>query len=60
MIAVIPLGFCVVKDSNDDPTDVNNIDRGLVISDKANDDLDNKLGADTTENQFVWIPVEDQ
>ncbi len=45
-IAVIPKGFAIVTN----PSEINS---GLVISDKENDDMDNsKLG-----NQFVWVPV---
>ena len=57
IIAKIPVGFCVVKDIKDaegNITDENNITNGLVISDVANDDLDNTAEG----NQFVWIPVE--
>ena len=50
--AMIPVGFCVVKDIEGD---INNITNGLVISDVANDDLNNSKEG----NQFVWIPVED-
>ena len=51
LIAKIPVGFSVVKDVGED---INNITNGLVISDVADDDLDNSAGG----NQFVWIPVE--
>lgn len=50
--AIIPVGFCVVTDSE---ADKNTVERGLVISDVAEDDLDNSKHG----NQFVWIPVED-
>lgn len=50
--AIIPAGFCVVTDSEADP---NTVERGLVISDVAEDDLENSKHG----NQFVWIPVED-
>ena len=56
-VAKIPVGFCVVKDLKDaegNIIDENNITNGLVISDVANDDLDNTAKG----NQFVWIPVE--
>ena len=53
--AEIPVGFCVVKDvKRDGVTDENTVARGLVISDVANDDLDNSQKG----NQFVWIPVD--
>ena len=53
--AEIPVGFCVVKDViRDGVTDENTVERGLVISDVANDDLDNSQKG----NQFVWIPVD--
>lgn len=52
LTAIIPVGFCVVKDVEGDS---NTIERGLVISDVANDDLLNSKKG----NQFVWIPVED-
>ena len=53
--AEIPVGFCVVKDViRDGVTDENTVARGLVISDVANDDLDNSQKG----NQFVWIPVD--
>lgn len=42
----IPIGFAVVKDAD-------TIDNGLVISDKANDDMNNTAKG----NQFVWVPV---
>ena len=51
LIAKIPVGFSVVKDVG---TDINNINNGLVISDAADDDLENTAGG----NQFVWIPVD--
>ena len=44
--AIIPQGFAVVID----PDTINN---GLVISDKANDNMNN----DAQGNQFVWVPV---
>ena len=53
--AIIPGGFCVVKDSTANPEDKNTVESGLVISDVAEDDLDNSKHG----NQFVWIPVED-
>lgn len=53
--AVIPGGFCVVKDSVNNPTDKNTVVSGLVISDVENDDLENSKHG----NQFVWVPVED-
>ena len=53
--AVIPGGFCVVKDSVENSTDKNTVESGLVISDIAEDDLDNSKHG----NQFVWIPVTD-
>ena len=53
--AIIPGGFCVVEDSKENPEDKNTVKDGLVISDVANDDLDNSKHG----NQFVWIPVED-
>lgn len=49
--AVIPAGFCVVKDSGGN---INTVANGLVISDVANDDLDNSKGG----NQFIWVPVD--
>ena len=53
--AEIPVGFCVVKDvERDGVTDENTVARGLVISDVANDDLNNSQKG----NQFVWIPVD--
>ena len=52
LTAIIPVGFCVVKDIEGD---ANTIERGLVISDVADDDLANSKKG----NQFVWIPVED-
>ena len=52
LTAIIPVGFCVVKDIEGD---ANTITRGLVISDVADDDLANSKKG----NQFVWIPVED-
>ena len=53
--AEIPVGFCVVKDvTRDGVTDENTVERGLVISDVVNDDLDNSQKG----NQFVWIPVD--
>ena len=53
--AEIPVGFCVVKDViRDGVTDENTVARGLVISDVANDDLNNSQKG----NQFVWIPVD--
>ena len=51
LTAIIPVGFCVVKDIEGD---ANTIERGLVISDVADDDLANSKKG----NQFVWIPVE--
>src|SRR5574344_1127356 len=42
-VAVIPAGFCVIGGT---------IPTGLVISDKAGDDLANSKGG----NQYVWIP----
>ncbi len=51
--AIIPVGFCVVKDSVENPSDTNTVASGLVISDVAQDDLDNSMHG----NQFVWIPV---
>ena len=53
--AKIPVGFCVVKDSTENPSDINTVASGLVISDVADDDLDNSKHG----NQFVWIPVTD-
>ena len=53
--AIIPGGFCVVKDSIENPEDKNTVESGLVISDVQDDDLDNSKHG----NQFVWIPVED-
>ena len=53
--AKIPVGFCVVKDSTENPSDINTVASGLVISDVADDDLDNSKKG----NQFVWIPVAD-
>ena len=50
-VAVIPKGFCVVKESSGL---THSIPEGLVISDKANDDLNNSQQG----NQFVWIPVD--
>ncbi len=44
--AVIPAGYGVVKDTS-------TINKGLVISDIADDDMQNSKGG----NQFVWIPV---
>ena len=44
--AIIPQGFAVV-------TDPDTIINGLVISDKANDNMNN----DAQGNQFVWVPV---
>ena len=52
LTAIIPVGFCVVKDLENDE---NKITTGLVISDVADDDLANSKQG----NQFVWIPVED-
>lgn len=49
--AIIPEGFCVVKDSNEN---INKIANGLVISDIPGDDLNNSKGG----NQFVWVPVD--
>lgn len=46
--AIIPVGFCVVKGAG-------TIEEGLVISDVANDDMENTKHG----NQFVWIPVND-
>ncbi len=46
--AVIPAGYAVIEDSTP-------ISSGLVISDIADDDMENSKGG----NQFVWIPVED-
>lgn len=43
----VPAGYAIVSDSP-------NVEEGLVISDIANDDLENSKGG----NQFVWIPVE--
>lgn len=43
----VPAGYAIVSDSP-------NVEEGLVVSDIANDDLDNSKGG----NQFVWIPVE--
>ena len=43
----VPEGYAVISDSP-------NVEDGLVISDIANDDLENSKGG----NQFVWIPVE--
>ncbi|MGN1327065.1 MAG: hypothetical protein ACI4VQ_03135 [Clostridia bacterium] len=43
----VPAGYAVIKDSP-------NVTEGLVISDMANDDLENSKAG----NQFVWIPVE--
>ncbi len=45
--AVIPAGYAVVNDSG-------TIQDGLVISDVADDDMENSKQG----NQFVWIPVE--
>ena len=53
--AKIPVGFCVVKDSTVNTEDKNTVASGLVISDVADDDLDNSKKG----NQFVWIPVAD-
>ena len=53
--AIIPGGFCVVKDSKENPEDKNTVESGVVISDAEDDDLDNSKHG----NQFVWIPVED-
>ncbi len=53
--AKIPVGFCVVKDSTTNSSDINTVASGLVISDVADDDLDNSKKG----NQFVWIPVAD-
>ena len=44
--AVIPEGFAVV-------TNPDEIENGLVISDKPNDDMENTAEG----NQFVWVPV---
>lgn len=44
--AYVPEGYAIVSDST-------NISDGLVISDVADDDLNNSKGG----NQFVWIPV---
>ncbi len=54
--AVIPVGFCVVKDSTTDTSDKNTVASGLVISDVEDDDLDNSKKG----NQFVWIPVPEE
>lgn len=43
----VPAGYAVIKDSP-------NVESGLVISDVADDDLNNSKDG----NQFVWIPVE--
>lgn len=51
--AKIPVGFCVVKDSIVNTEDKNTVASGLVISDVAEDDLDNSKKG----NQFVWVPV---
>ena len=51
--AKIPVGFCVVKDSTVNTEDKNTVASGLVISDVAEDDLDNSKKG----NQFVWVPV---
>ena len=53
--AKIPVGFCVVKDSAVNTEDKNTVSSGLVISDVAEDDLDNSKKG----NQFVWVPVAD-
>ena len=45
--AVIPAGYAVLEDSTP-------ISSGLVISDVADDDMENSKGG----NQFVWVPVE--
>lgn len=45
--AIIPTGFCVVNNPD-------TIGKGLVISDVANDNMNNDAGG----NQFVWIPVD--
>lgn len=45
--ATIPEGYAVIEDSP-------NIKDGLIISDVANDDIENSKGG----NQFVWVPVE--
>ena len=45
--AIIPKGFCVVKGTSP-------ISKGLVISDVAEDDMENSKGG----NQFVWVPVD--
>ena len=45
--AIIPKGFCVVKGTSP-------ISKGLVISDIAEDDMENSKGG----NQFVWVPVD--
>lgn len=45
--AIIPKGFCVVNNSSP-------ISEGLVISDVAEDNINNDKGG----NQFVWIPVD--
>ena len=43
----VPAGYAIIADSP-------SINDGMVISDVANDDLDNSKEG----NQFVWIPVE--
>ena len=43
----VPAGYAIIKDSP-------NTNDGMVISDVADDDLDNSKEG----NQFVWIPVE--
>ena len=42
----VPAGYAIIKDSP-------NTNDGMVISDVADDDLDNSKEG----NQFVWIPV---
>ncbi len=43
----VPAGYAIIKDSP-------NVNDGLIISDIADDDIDNSKGG----NQFVWVPVE--
>ena len=54
--APIPGGYCVAKDSS--TGEQNTVKSGLVISDLAEDTLDNEPNEDGKRgNQFVWVPV---
>ncbi len=58
----VPGGYCVVKDGEGEGEDKQNtVKSGLVISDLAEDTLDNAEisvnGENKKGNQFVWVPV---